>query len=522
MHRPDRTGLWGLFGPCSLSRQGFIALISILCSFYFIVPLHQPIIDFMTTLNLSTEELQLLKLIGQTADEMKVKAFVVGGFVRDKLLGRPTVDIDIVCLSDGIDLAQKAAKKMTPSPKVHFFKTFGTAQIKIEGKEIEFVGARKESYSKDSRNPRVSPGSLADDQNRRDFTINALAVSLNQEDFGRLLDPFNGQLDLKDKIIRTPLLPEQTFDDDPLRMLRAIRFATQLDFHLEVSTKAAIQKYRKRLSIVSRERVATELNKIMLSAKPSIGFLLLEEVGLLAQLLPQLTDLKGVEYVDNKGHKDNFYHSLKVLDNIAPNTDNLWLRWAALLHDIGKARTKKFAKGHGWTFHGHEIVSSRMVPKIFKNLKLPTGDKMIYVRKIISLHHRPISLTKENITDSALRRLLFDAGDDLEDLMILCKADITSKNKEKKKRYLGNFELVQERLNEVEENDKIRNWQPPIDGNEIMKTFNLRPSKEVGLIKTAIREAILDGVIPNNHEAAHAFMLQEAEKLGLIRQTSDQ
>lgn len=468
------------------------------------------------TLSLSEKEENLFLLLSLAAKELQVNAYVIGGFVRDKILNRPTKDIDVVCMGDGIALAHAVAEKLSPVPQVHFFKNFGTAQIKIKDLEIEFVGARKESYRSDSRKPEVTPGTLADDQNRRDFTINALAFSLNEKDYGHILDPFNGLLDLKDKLIRTPLLPEQTFSDDPLRMLRAIRFATQLHFFIEAHCLEGIRAQKERIKIVSKERISDELNKIMMSPKPSAGFLLLQQTGLLPILLPQLSALSGVEYVDNRGHKDNFFHSLQVLDNISLKTKNLWLRWAALLHDIGKAQTKKFEKGHGWTFHGHEIVSSKMVPKIFRSLKLPLGDKMEYVRKIISLHHRPISLTKENITDSALRRLLFDAGTELDDLMTLCKADITSKNKEKKKRYLANFELVQKRLEEVEEKDRIRNWQPPISGNEIMKTFGLSPSREVGAIKTAIREAILDGEIENNHQAAYKFMLQEAKKLGIL------
>lgn len=467
-------------------------------------------------LSLTEREDYLLQLIARTAQELQVEAFVIGGFVRDKVLNRATKDIDIVCLGDGIALAQAVAQKLSPIPQVHFFKNFGTAQIKTEKLEIEFVGARKESYQRDSRKPMVSPGSLEDDQNRRDFTINALAFSLNAKNYGEILDPFNGLLDLHDKIIRTPLLPEQTFSDDPLRMLRAIRFAAQLQFHVDLQCIEGIKTQKERIKIVSRERISDEINKIMMSAKPSIAFLLLHQTGLLQLLLPQLTALSGVEYMDNKGHKDNFYHSLQVLDNISKHTHNLWLRWAALLHDTGKAQTKKFEKDHGWTFHGHEILSAKLVLKVFKNLKLPQGDKMEYVRKIISLHHRPISLTKENITDSALRRLLFDAGAELDDLMILCKADITSKNKEKKRRFLDNFEMVQKRLAEVEEKDRIRNWQPPVGGNEIMETFGLSPSREVGLIKTAIREAILDGLIPNTHEAAHEFMLEQAAKFGIF------
>lgn len=469
------------------------------------------------TLPLTEKEEYLFKLLAQASQELQVQAYVIGGFVRDKILHRATKDIDVVCLGDGITLAHAVAQKLSPVPEVHFFKNFGTAQLKINHIEIEFVGARKESYQRDSRKPTVSPGSLTDDQNRRDFTINALAFSLNANDYGTISDPFNGLLDIQDKIIRTPLLPEQTFSDDPLRMLRAIRFAAQLQFHVETHCLEGIQAQKDRIKIVSKERISDELNKIMMAPKPSVGFLLMHQTGLLHLLLPQLTALSGVEYMDNKGHKDNFYHSLQVLDNISKYTKNLWLRWAALLHDIGKAQTKKFEKGHGWTFHGHEMVSAKTVPKVFKNLKLPQGDKMEYVRKIISLHHRPISLTKENITDSALRRLLFDAGNELEDLMTLCKADITSKNKEKKKRYLDNFELVQKRLAEVEEKDRIRNWQPPISGNEIMGTFNLTPSREVGLIKTAIREAILDGLIPNNHEAAFEYMLLQAKNLGIAQ-----
>jgi len=456
-----------------------------------------------------------MELVRKAAAQIGVEAYPIGGFVRDKILGRPTKDIDIVCNGDGIDLAHAVAELLPQPTKVAFFKTYGTAQMRIQGIEVEFVGARKESYSPDSRNPSVSPGSLEDDQKRRDFTINALAVSLAPENYAAVIDPFDGLLDLQDKIIRTPLLPDQTFSDDPLRMMRAIRFATQLNFHIEVSCFESICRQKERIKIISKERVADELNKIMMTAKPSIGFDLLFRSGLLEIILPQLAALSGTEYIDNKGHKDNFYHSIQVLDNIVPHTDNLWLRWAALLHDVGKAPTKRFEKGHGWTFHGHEVVSGKMVPKIFGSLKLPLNEKMLYTRKIIELHHRPVALTKENITDSAIRRLLFDAGEDIDDLMTLCEADITSKNAQKVKKFLENFELVRQKLKEIEEKDKIRNWQPPISGEEIMETFGLSPSREVGQIKTAIREAILDGLILNNYEAARNYMLSFAESLSL-------
>lgn len=461
------------------------------------------------------KELKVLQTIGEAAAAMNLPCYLIGGFVRDKLIGRTTKDIDIVCTGDGIELAEKVAAAFRPKPEVHFFKNFGTAQIKVADFEIEFVGARKESYRQHSRKPEVEPGTLEDDQNRRDFTINALAISLNKADFGKLLDPFNGLEDIRLGILRTPLEPEKTFSDDPLRMMRGIRFAAQLGYTLHPDALKAIGQHAHRIKIVSGERVADELNKILLTEKPSVGFDLLYKTGLLKIIFPQMVDLAGAEYIDGYGHKDNFYHTLQVVDNVSKLTGDLWIRWAAVLHDIAKPATKKFEEGHGWTFHGHEVVGGRMVPKIFARLKLPQNEKMKLVRKLVELHLRPISLTKEDITDSAIRRLLFDAGEDFEALMMLCRADITSKNKQKVKRYLENFELVEKRCAEVEEKDRIRNWQPPVSGELIMQTFGLPPGRVVGDIKNAIREAIMDGIIPNDLEAARKFMLQKAAEMGI-------
>ncbi len=468
----------------------------------------------------------ILLKVAKAASEAGMEAYLVGGFVRDRLLDRPSKDADIVCIGDGIELAGRVASLFQPVPRVSYFRNFGTAQIVVELPpenpaldlptpfELEFVGARKESYRRESRNPIVEAGSFSDDQERRDFTINTLAVSLNH-DFGTLIDSFNGLEDLKNRIIRTPTDPDITFSDDPLRMLRAIRFATQLRFNIEENTLAAIKANADRISIVSQERITVELNKILLSAKPSIGFDLLYKTGLLQLIFPQMVDLAGAEYIDGHGHKDNFYHTLQVIDNVAAVSDDLWLRWAAVLHDIAKPATKRFEEGHGWTFHGHEVVGGRMVPKIFTRLKLPLGDKMRFVRKLVELHLRPISVTKENITDSAIRRLLFDAGEDFDALMTLCEADITSKNKYKVRRYLENFQAVRERCREVEEKDQLRSWQPPVNGEEIMAMFGLAPSKPVGILKDSLKDAILDGDIPNTMEAATAFLLAKAATMGI-------
>ena len=464
----------------------------------------------------SDKEMLVFEKVSEAAGELGMPCYLIGGFVRDKIMGRPTKDADVVCVGDGLELAQKASEKFHPIPRVNFFKNYGTAHFKLsDGFDLEFVGARRESYSLHSRNPEVVPGSIIDDQNRRDFTINALGVSLNKNDFGQLVDPFNGIEDIRNKIIKTPLDPSLTFSDDPLRMMRAVRFATQLEFEIEPATFESIRQNAKRIKIISQERITDELNKIIISKKPSIGFKLLFDSGLLQLIFPQMVELAGAEYIDGKGHKDNFYHTLQVLDHAASKSGDLWLRWAAILHDIAKPVTKKFEEGQGWTFHGHEVVGGRMVPKIFNQLKLPLGDNMRYVRKLVELHLRPISLSKEDITDSAIRRLLFDAGNDLEDLMILCESDITTKNKLKAKRYLENFELVKQRCQEVEEKDRIRNWQPPITGELIMETFGIGPSRVVGDIKNALKDAILDGEIPNNFEAAFDLMLQKGKEYNL-------
>jgi len=461
------------------------------------------------------KELFILKKIAHAAEELGVETYLIGGFVRDKIIGRKTKDADIVCVGDGIGLAKAVAKRFKPEPKFSYFKNFGTAHIKVDDFDLEFVGARKESYHYHSRKPDVSSGTLKDDQDRRDFTINALAISLNEKDHGKLIDPFDGINDIKKGIIRTPLDPLQTFSDDPLRMMRAIRFASQLGFTIEQKTFQAIKDEADRISIVSQERITDELVKIIDSPIPSIGFDLLYQSGLLHIIFPQMVDLAGAEYKDGIGHKDNFYHTLKVLDNISEKTSDTWLRWSAVLHDIAKPVTKKFEEGHGWTFHGHEVVGGRMVPKIFTKLKLPLNEKMKFVRKMVELHLRPISLTKENITDSAIRRLLFDAGEDFDALMMLCEADITSKNKWKVKKFMENFQLVRKRCEEVEQKDRIRSWQPPINGEMIMEIFGLKPSKPVGIIKDAIKDAILDGVIPNNYDDAYEFMLTKANELNI-------
>jgi len=458
----------------------------------------------------------IFNTIQKAAAILNIDSYVIGGFVRDFILKRGDAkDIDVVAIGSGIELAQKVAALLPNKPKVQVFKTYGTAMLRADDIEIEFVGARKESYAKDSRNPVVENGTLEDDQNRRDFTINALALSISEHNFGNLLDPFNGILHLNEQLLKTPLNPDITYSDDPLRMMRAIRFATQLNFRIELDSLQAISRNHNRINIITKERIVDELNKIMNSPKPSIGFLLLEETGLLPHILPELVALKGVDEVEGQLHKDNFYHTLEVVDNIAKTTDNLWLRWAALLHDIGKAPTKKFSKKVGWTFHGHEFVGSKMVYKLFKRLKMPLNDKMKFVQKMVLMSSRPIVIADSNTTDSAVRRLVFDAGENIEDLMTLCEADITTKNPKKFKRYHNNFKVVRDKIVEVEERDQIRNFQPPVTGEEIMKTFNLKPCREIGQIKEAIKEAILEGEIANDYNEAKALMLKKGLALGL-------
>ena len=458
---------------------------------------------------------KIFELISQTADELGLECYVVGGYVRDLFLKRPSKDIDVVVVGSGIKIAEAFGKKLGRGAHVSVFKTFGTAQVKYHDTEVEFVGARKESYTHDSRKPIVENGTLEDDQNRRDFTINAMAVCMNKDRFGELVDPFYGLKDLEDRIIRTPLDPDITFSDDPLRMMRCIRFATQLNFYIEDETFDALERNKERINIISKERIADELNKILLSPIPSKGFVDLDRCGLLPLIFPELAALQGVEIKNGRAHKDNFYHTLEVLDNISRFTDNLWLRWAALLHDIGKPRTKRWEPRVGWTFHNHNYIGGKMIPEIFRKMKLPMNEKMNYVEKLVELLMRPIVIADDIVTDSAVRRLLFEAGDDIDDLMTLCEADITSKNEVRKQRFLDNFKLVRQKLKDLEEKDRIRNFQPPVDGAEIMHVFDLQPCREIGSLKSSIKDAILDGVIPNEHDAAFEYMLKKAKDMGL-------
>ena len=453
--------------------------------------------------------------IAAVADEIRQETYVIGGFVRDIFLHRDSKDIDIVTIGSGIELAQKVSARLKNKPQVHIFKNFGTAMLKYKDLEVEFVGARKESYHQDSRKPQIESGTLEDDQNRRDFTINALAIGLNKNNWGQLIDPFQGLNDLENKIIRTPLNPDITFSDDPLRIMRAIRFSTQFGFKIHDETVDSIARNKDRIKIISGERIVEELNKIILSDKPSIGFKLLEETGLLAIIFPELQNMKGIDKVNGIAHKDNFYHTLEVLDRIVPQTQNLWLRWSALLHDIAKPPTKKYVEGQGWTFHSHNFIGAKMVPEIFKRMKLPLNEKMKFVQKMVQLHMRPIVLSEDVVTDSAVRRLLFEAGDDIDELMTLCEADITSKNQEKVKRYMKNFLVVRAKLKEIEEKDAIRNFEPPVKGELIMEIFGLQPCREVGIIKDSIKDAILDGFIRNDYEEAYAYMMGKAKELGL-------
>ena len=459
----------------------------------------------------------IFRKISETADALKMECYVVGGYVRDIFLERPSTDIDVVVVGKGIEMARAFSKKLGRGAHLSVYANFGTAQVKYGSHEIEFVGARKESYSHDSRNPIVEDGTLEDDQNRRDFTINAMAICLNADRFGELVDPFDGMLDLEDRIISTPLEPGITFSDDPLRMMRCIRFATQLNFYIDDETFESLCRNKERIEIISKERIADELNKIVASPIPSKGFIDLERSGLLALIFPEMAALQGVETMNGRAHKDNFYHTLEVLDNVAKQTDNLWLRWAAILHDIGKPRSKRWEPRIGWTFHNHNYLGEKMIPNIFRRMKLPMNEKMKYVQKLVGLHMRPIVIADDIVTDSAVRRLLFEAGDDIDDLMLLCEADITSKNAERKQRFLDNFKMVRQKLIDLEERDRIRQFQPPVTGEEIMEVFGLSPCREIGTLKTAIKDAILDGDIPNEHDAAFEYMLEKAKQMGLER-----